>query len=90
MKDLKKDLNQRFWQYQETKFPHWQTYFEQGNVGSSRPPVFLAHEAWKNIIVNPDANQEEIEQLHSLMPESEHHRWFHSMNSSQALALSIL
>lgn len=88
--DYKNDLIQRFWQYQESKFPQLHTYFEQRNVGSSRPPVFLAHAAWKNIIVNPNANQEEIEQLYSLMPESEHHRWFHSMNSSQALALSIL
>jgi hypothetical protein len=90
MPDYKADLNQRYWAYQESKFSHWENFFERPYAADGRPPVFMPGEAWRNIIINPEASQGEINQLLALVPEGEKHKWYRSMNSSQALALSVL
>ena len=90
MVDYKADLNQRFWEYQKSQFPSWQDFFERPYAQDERPPVYLASESWRNVVINPTASQEEIDRLLVLVPEGEKHRWFRSMNSSQALAQSIL
>ena len=54
-----------------------------------RPPVFLPRESWRNIIANPDADQDEITVLLDMVPKSEQHKWYRSMNSSQALTQSV-
>ncbi len=89
MVDYKADLNRRYWGYQKSQFPTWQDYFERPYVPDGRPPVFIARESWRNIIINPAASQPEIDELLSLVPAGERHKWFRSMNSSQALALSV-
>ena len=86
----KAELNQRYWDYQKSQFPSWQKFFDQPQSQKIRPPVFRRDEAWRNIIVKPDAHQPEIDRLLALVPEFERHKWFRSMNSSQALAQSIL
>jgi hypothetical protein len=63
---------------------------EISNKLEKRPPVFKREESWRNIITNQNGKKDEIEQLRQLIPEYEHHKWFRSMNSSQALAQSIL
>ena len=88
--DYRDDLNQRYWAYQESRFPVWEKYFDRPNAQNVRPPVFLAREAWHNVIVDPDASPQDIAQLLLLIPEGERHKWFRSMNSSQALAQSVL
>jgi hypothetical protein len=90
MPDYKADLNQRYWAYQESKFSKWENFFERPYATDGRPPVFLPCEAWRNIIINPTASQPEIDQLLGLVPAGEKHKWYRSMNSSQALALSVL
>ena len=85
-----KVLIHRYWQYQETNFQPWEKYFDMGNNDDNRPPVFLENQARHNVIVVPDTDPEQNERLFNLIDESEHHKWFRSMNSSQALALSIL
>ena len=90
IKNYKAELNQRYWEYQKEEFPNWEEYLEKSFAQNGRPPVFLAHEAWRNIIINPKASEQEKVALFGLIPEGEHHKWFRSMNSSQALALSIL
>jgi len=87
--DYKADLNRRYWAYQESRFPNWQRFFERPNVQDGRPPVFLAREAWQNVIINPKASPQEIGRLLALVSEPDRHKWFRSMNSSQALAQSI-
>lgn len=87
--EYKKDLNQRYWEYQKEKFPHWQTYFERPYGEDGRPPVFLKTQATQNIIFNPGASQNQKDQLIALVPLCERQKWFRSMNSSQALAQSI-
>ena len=88
--DYKADLSQRYWEYQRVRFPAWQEVFERGKAGDGRPPVFLAGEAWRNILGRPGASRAEVERLLRLVPEGEKHKWYRSMNSSQALAQSVL
>jgi hypothetical protein len=87
--NYKADLNQRYWHYQQTHFPDVEKFFEQPQGLYGRPPVFLPRESWRNVFVNPDANQQEIDKLLALVPVGERHKWFRSMNSSQALAQSV-
>ncbi len=91
MKDYKADLNQRYWEYQ--KSPQF-SIFERPYADDGRPPVFIRSEgAWQNVIVNPDmseASEQKKEKLFDLIPKGEWHKWFGSMNSSQALAQSVL
>ena len=88
--NYKADLNQRFWQYQKSKFSNEQNQFERPFAPGGRPPVFIRSELWRNVIINPDASEQEKDRLLALVPEGERHKWFGSMNSSQALAQSIL
>jgi hypothetical protein len=89
MTEYKKGLVKRYWGYQQRFFPQLEAYFDQPLVSDDgRPPVFRATEAWRNVIVNPHADQPEIDKLLALVPDR--HKWFRSMNSSQALALSVL
>lgn len=90
MADYEEELVNRYWTYQGLFFPDIEDYFERPFAPDRRPPVFHKHKEWKNVIVRPDANQEEISRLCGLLPEGERHKWFRSMNSSQALAQSIL
>lgn len=89
-KEYKADLNQRYWLYQKLRFQNELSYFERPYAEDGRPPVFTRDEAWCNVILNPSGNQKEIDQLHALVPKGERHKWFGSMNSSQALAQSVL
>ncbi len=86
----KTELNQRYWEYQKRYFPVWQGFFDQPQSQGIRPPVFRRNEAWRNVIFKPNASQQEIDRLLTLVPEFERHKWFRSMNSSQALAQSVL
>ena len=90
MSEYKNDLIKRYWTYQRNFVPQIEDYFERPFTPDSRPPVFNQHQAKNNVIVNPDATQEEISWLFSLLSIEERHKWFRSMNSSQALAQSIL
>ena len=85
----KTELNRRYWIYQKSQFPVWQKFFERPQAPGIRPPVFRKDEAWRNVIVKPNASQQEIDRLLALLPESARHKWFRSMNSSQALAQSV-
>ena len=90
MSEYKADLNQHFWKYQKSQFLTEQDYFDREYAPDGRPPVFTRPEAWRNIIISPDSNQQEKDKLLSLIPDGERHKWFGSMHSSQALAQSIL
>ena len=85
----KNELLHRYWKYQKENYPDWEKYFDHPRGLYSRPPVFLRSESWRNVIINPDSDQKNISKLLSLIPKSEEHKWFRSMNSSQALSLSI-
>ena len=63
MTDYKADLIQRYWKYRKTRFPNSRKYFDRSYVQDGRPPVFIWDESWRNVIINPNANQEEINKL---------------------------
>ena len=86
----KEELASRYWAYQRFFFPQIETYFERPFAPDGRPPVFLTHQAWHNVITKPDTTPEELSQLLNLLPSWERHKWFRSMNSSQAIAQSVL
>lgn len=85
---FRSSLIHRYWVYQESNFQPWEKYLDRPNNEFRRPPVFL--DGRKNIITNPARTPEGMEELFGLIPSGELHQWFCSMNSSQALALSIL
>lgn len=90
MTDYKADLNRRYWGYQKSQFSNGLNFFDRPYAQDERPPVFITSESWRNIIINPTASQQEINNLLALVPEGEKHKMFRSMNSSQALTQSIL
>ncbi len=57
--------------------------------GQGRLPVFKTEYAALNVLTNPKATDEARRRLLSLIPERRRHKWFRSMSSSQALALSF-
>ncbi|MCA9872314.1 MAG: hypothetical protein KC441_01630 [Anaerolineales bacterium] len=85
----KTELNRRYWAYQELHFPAWEKFFDQPRTEGIRPPVFRREVAWRNVIVSPEATSQEIQSVLALVPAGEQHKWFRSMNSSQALAQSV-
>lgn len=80
----------RYWAYQKVFFPKTEEYFERRLPRPFTLPVFLKDKEFYNVIVGPDTTQQERSMLLSLLPESKRHKWFRSMNSSQALAQSVL
>jgi hypothetical protein len=90
MTDYRADLNRRYWEFQKSQLPIWEMFFERPNVDDRRPPVFLKHEEWRNVVFDPQASQKERDKLLALIPKPARHQWFGSMNSSQALAQSVL
>jgi hypothetical protein len=87
--NYKSELNKRYWRYQQHHYPDVDRYFDHPRGLYGRPPVFLPSESWRNLIINPDATQKEINVLLSLVPKGERHKWYRSMNSSQALTQSV-
>jgi hypothetical protein len=90
MPDYKADLNRRYWEYQKSQFSNGLSFFERPYAQVGRPPVFIPSESWRNIIINPEASQQENHDLLEMVPVGERHKWFRSLSSSQALAQSIL
>jgi len=88
--DYKADLHQRYRIYKEIKFPHKQTLFDDQYDKPTSPPVFIRNKARNNIIINPSASEQEKKELFDLVPKGEWHKWYGSMNSSQAVAQSVL
>ena len=87
---FRSELIHRYWQYQGEKYPSVEKYFDQPNNKFQRPPVFLQSEARHNILTIGDLDSTVNKNLFELIKHGEHHKLFQSMNSSQALALSVL
>jgi hypothetical protein len=88
--EYRSSLLSRYWNYINNSSVNQNRYLEISKKLEKRPPVYKREESWRNIITNPNGKKEEIDQLRQLIPEYKHHKWFRSMNSSQALAQSIL
>ena len=86
----REELRNHYWAYQAHCFPESEEYFDPRYRPPDSPPVFRSEHARKNVLVNPAATQEEANRLLALVPTYARHKWFRSMNSSQALAQSVL
>ena len=80
-------LTAHLWAYQETVFADEEHLFDQKYSHLPNPPVFTRESADRNVIV-PDGPAQAAALL-KLLPPGKQHRWFRSMKSSQALALSV-
>lgn len=88
--EYKISLIKRYWDYQKKFFPDIDSHFDRSFATIERPPVFLKHKEWENVIAKPESSQEVTSKLLALVPVGEKHKWYRSMNSSQALAQSVL
>jgi len=89
MAAYKADLLQRYWRYQHSTFPEWWDYFDQPRADGAHPPVFRKDRACQNVLVEPGASRPRHDELLALLPAFDRHKWFRSMNSSQALTQSV-
>ena len=89
MSKYNKDLIDRFWNYQEIRFPNLGEYFDRTERTDQRPPVFLKNAAKYNVLMEPGIIGDKQEKILEEIPANNRHRWFGSMKSSQALALSV-
>ena len=79
-----------FWRYRDERFAGADDLFDpRYQPGGTQPPVFKTEHAHRNVLVRPDAGQDEIDAVWSAIPDGAHHKWFRSMTSSQALAQSV-
>lgn len=79
----------RFWRYQKEYFRDRPGIFERTDRGEGRPPVFLRLTDRYNVITVPGISGDDRNRLLGEIPVQERHRWFRSMSSSQAIALSV-
>jgi hypothetical protein len=79
----------RFWRYYKEAFRDRPKIFEHPQMLDGRPPVFLPHSVEYNVLAAPDISREERGRLLGEISIRERHRWFGSMKSSQAIALSV-
>ena len=89
MSDYREAMVARFWRYQEKEFCARPEIFELPDMGIGRPPVFLRHAVESNVLMAPGKQGEDRSRLLREIPPRERHRWFRSMSSSQAIALSV-
>ena len=82
-------IHPRYSNYRDKRFLEHPEFFEHPIGLYGRPPVFTRQDSWRNVLINPESNQKDIKLLLSMLPEREKHKWFRSMNSSQALTLSV-
>ncbi len=87
--EFKSDLHQRYWSYIQYCHPDWIKYLDPKHPEEIGPPVFLPATSDFNIITHPGRESFEKERLFAIIPRYERHKWFRSMNSSQALAQSV-
>jgi hypothetical protein len=79
----------RFWRYHGEAFHNCPEIFERPDMGDGRPPVFLPHAAEFNVLMAPGISEADRSRLLREILPRERHRWFRSMSSSQAIALSV-
>jgi hypothetical protein len=79
----------RFWSYRTARFARERAIFDRQERKGLRPPVFNKQHALRNVIIDPGLPESGATQVRSMIPQSERHRWFRSMRSSQALVQSV-
>lgn len=80
------EIQTRFWECAQRTFESTPDVLEV-HPSKTRPPVFVKEK--DNVLLRPGASEEEINNVLQRIKPNERHRWFRSMKSSQALALSV-
>jgi hypothetical protein len=80
-------LTQHLWSYRAATFANEEAIFDTRLSRLPNPPVFIRAASDRNIIVPDDPHLAKA--VLELVPREKRHKWFRSMKSSQALALSI-
>ena len=80
-------LTKQLWAYQAAKFSREEELFDRKYSHLPNAPVFTKRDAHRNVIVPDDRSLATA--VLELVPQRKQHRWFRSMKSSQALALSV-
>lgn len=83
------DMVARFWNYQKESFRDRMELFERPEMPDGRPPVFRKAVEASNVLMARNITREDRNRLLGEIPVRERHRWFRSMSSSQAVALSV-
>jgi hypothetical protein len=82
------DLTDRLWEYRHARFAGKDGLFDPKYAAFPKPPVFgKDHTDWNVIATKGDPVKASA--VRALIPTNKRHRWFRSMKSSQALALSV-
>ena len=89
MSGYRDDLISRFWDYRRQRFAGADDLFDDKYSDDSSPPVFKKEHASENVLVEPNASEDEKERVRQEIPPNGRHKWFRSMTSSQALAQSV-
>jgi hypothetical protein len=85
----KMEMVDRFWAYQARFLPAKEEWFDPKYDHGANPPVFLKAKAENNVLLDSGLNSDQCRTVLALIPPWEHHMWFRSMSSSQALAQSV-
>lgn len=83
------EMIREFWQYVEDYKPDLRKYLDGAEITTTRPPVFQKMHAQRNLLLDPHLGFFKHRKIKSLIPNTERHRWFRSMSSSQAFAQSF-
>jgi hypothetical protein len=83
----RESLLERYWLYVDRHLASDTSVLDPKHARPTSPPVFAKDAADMNLLTNPDSPARQ-EALIGLV--ENRHRWFRSMNSSQALAQSVL
>jgi hypothetical protein len=81
------ELTQQLWRHQQEKFAGRTALFDEKYSSLPNPPVFTREHADLNVLVPEDPTL--AAEVLALVPLANRHKWFRSMKSSQALALSV-
>ncbi len=85
----RRTLHQTFAAYRRDAFAGEPQVFEARPDNGTAPTVFRPEHKLRNVLIPPDASDQQREEIRSAIPEAEQHRWFASMASSQALCQSV-
>jgi hypothetical protein len=80
-------LTAQLWAYRDAAFSAQSAIFDPAYSHLPNPPVFTKKNAHLNVIVPDDSDL--AANVLSLLSREKQHKWFRSMKSSQALALSV-
>jgi hypothetical protein len=82
-------VRETFAAYRRDFFPDEPHVFDDRPADGTTPSVFRREHRWRNVLMPPDASDTQRRDILAAIATTEHHRWFASMASSQALCQSV-